>query len=114
MRMTFDITWNRVLIVSAIIALLFGAIMGFFYFTGPKAPPEVDHLEQMIDRQWKEMAGRIEQLEREIKTAPTKVKERGDRRVQEVLSGSDTDFLAQLNEFSKRMVERTRSDTGGE
>jgi len=111
--MMIQVTWKRVLIVSAVIALLIGAFVGYRHFTAPQPPPEVNHLEQMIDRQFKEMAETVEELERKIRAIPQKVKERGDRRVQEALSGSDADFLVQLNEFSKRMVERANFDNGG-
>ena len=51
----------------------------------------------------------VRDIRREVKAIQVEARKRGDDRVRQVVSASDSDFLDELNAYSSRMVERVRS-----
>lgn len=51
----------------------------------------------------------VRDIRREVKAIQAEARKRGDDRVRQVVSASDSDFLDELNAYSTRMVERVRA-----
>ena len=66
----------------------------------------VEQLQEEIRQVHLEATQRIESLKKDLQTATREAREAGDRRVKEIVSASDAEFLDALNEYSDSMVER--------
>ena len=98
-------SWKTAFIVFILIlALVAGA---WFAWRSHKATmATIDQLQEEIRQVHLEAAQRIEGLKKDLQSAGREAREAGDRRVKEIVSASDVEFLDALNEYSALMVER--------
>ncbi len=103
--MKIEFSWKTVFIVFILIlAVAAGAWFGWRHY---KATMEtIDRLQEEIRQVHLEAAQRIESLQKDLQAASREAREAGDRRVKEIVSASDVEFLDALNEYSALMVER--------
>jgi len=98
-------SWKTVFIVFILIlAVAAGAWFGWRHYKATMAT--IDQLQEEIRQVHLEAAQRIEGLKKDLQSAGREAREAGDRRVKEIVSASDVEFLDALNEYSALMVER--------
>lgn len=103
--MKIEISWKTVFIVFILILAV--AAGAWFAWRNHKATmATVEQLQEEIRQVHLEAAQRIESLKKDLQTAGREARETGDRRVKEIVSASDVEFLDALNEYSALMVER--------
>jgi len=98
-------SWKTVFIVFILIlAVAAGAWFGWRNYKATQKA--VEQLQEEIRQVHLEAAQRIESLQKDLQAASREAREAGDRRVKEIVSASDVEFLDALNEYSALMVER--------
>jgi predicted negative regulator of RcsB-dependent stress response len=103
--MKIEISWKTVLIVFILVlAVAAGAWFGWRHYKTTQKT--IAQLQEEIRQVHLEAVQKVESLKRDLQSASREAREAGDRRVKEIVSASDAEFLDELNEYSDRMVER--------